>query len=123
MTLTAAVSEPLAAGLRLSLAPLEYALLIIYFVFVIGIGFALRRFDRKTHLITALIFVVASVLIAGVNLYALAFVLESLLGIPLAIAIIASALFVISYFLLGGLSSAIYNEVMQFIVILLALIP
>ena len=57
------------------------------------------------------------------NLYALAFVLESLLGIPLAIAIIASALFVLSYILLGGLSSAIYNEVMQFFVILLALIP
>ena len=85
--------------------------------------YLLRRFDRKTHLVTALIFVVASVLIAGVNLYALAFVLESLLGIPLAVAIIASALFVLSYILLGGLSSAIYNEVMQFFVILLALIP
>ena len=41
--MTAAVSQPLAAGLRLSLAPLDYASLIIYFVFVIGIGFALRR--------------------------------------------------------------------------------
>ena len=207
--MTVAAAEPLAAGLRLSLAPLDYALVIIYFFFVIGIGFALRRlvqtstdfflsgrslptwitgiafisanlgaieilsmaangaeygistvhyywigavpamvflgvvmmpfyygsrvrsvpeyllrrFDRKTHLVTALIFVLASVLIAGVNLYALAFVLESLLGIPLAIAIIASALFVLSYILLGGLSSAIYNEVMQFFVILLALIP
>src|SRR3954453_4128685 len=85
--------------------------------------YLLRRFDRKTHLVTALIFVLASVLIAGVNLYALAFVLESLLGVPLAVAIIASALFVLSYILLGGLSSAIYNEVMQFFVILLALIP
>src|SRR5438034_10607823 len=41
--MTVAVSEPLAAGLRLSLAPLDYTLLIIYFIFVIGIGFALRR--------------------------------------------------------------------------------
>ena len=41
--MSVAVSQPLAAGLRLSLAPLDYALLIIYFVFVIGIGFALRR--------------------------------------------------------------------------------
>src|SRR2546423_9633480 len=41
--MTVAVSQPLAAGLRLSLAPLDYALLIIYFIFVIGIGFALRR--------------------------------------------------------------------------------
>src|SRR6266702_157263 len=82
-----------------------------------------RRFDRKTHLTTALIFVLSSVLIAGVNLFALGFVLEGLLGIPLAVAIIVSALFVLSYILLGGLSSAIYNEVMQFFVILCALIP
>ena len=43
MTLTVTAAEPLAAGLRLSLAPLDYALLIIYFVFVLGVGFALRR--------------------------------------------------------------------------------
>jgi solute:Na+ symporter, SSS family len=85
--------------------------------------YLLRRYDRKTHLVNAIIFVVSSVLIAGVNLYALAAVLESLLGIPLAVAIIISALFVLSYILLGGLSSAIYNEVMQFFVICAGLIP
>src|SRR6202030_4346063 len=56
-----------------------------------------RRFDRKTHLVNAIIFVLSSVLIAGVNLYALAAVLDALLGIPLAIAIVVSALFVLSY--------------------------
>jgi SSS family solute:Na+ symporter len=85
--------------------------------------YLLRRYDRKTHLVNAIIFVVASVLIAGVNLYALAAVLESLLGVPLAIAIVAAAMFVLSYILLGGLSSAIYNEVMQFFVICAGLIP
>jgi solute:Na+ symporter, SSS family len=85
--------------------------------------YLLRRYDKKTHLVNAIIFVLASVLIAGVNLYALAAVLESLLGIPLAVAIVASALFVLSYILLGGLSSAIYNEVMQFFVICAGLIP
>ena len=85
--------------------------------------YLLRRYDKKTHLVNAIIFVVASVLIAGVNLYALAAVLESLLGIPLAVAIVAAALFVLSYILLGGLSSAIYNEVMQFFVICAGLIP
>ena len=44
-------------------------------------------------------------------------------AIMLAIAIIASALFVLSYILLGGLSSAIYNEVMQFFVIFAGLVP
>src|SRR5579872_4931470 len=85
--------------------------------------YLLRRYDRKTHLVNALIFVLSSVLIAGVNLYALSAVLEALLGIPLAVAIVVAALFVLSYIMLGGLSSAIYNEVMQFFVILLALIP
>jgi len=85
--------------------------------------YLLRRYDRKTHLVNAIIFVLASVLIAGVNLYALSAVLEALLGIPLAVAIVVSALFVLSYIMLGGLSSAIYNEVMQFFVILAGLIP
>lgn len=85
--------------------------------------YLLRRYDRKTHLVNALIFVLSSVLIAGVNLYALSAVLEALLGIPLAVAIVVSALFVLSYIMLGGLSSAIYNEVMQFFVICAGLIP
>jgi solute:Na+ symporter, SSS family len=85
--------------------------------------YLLRRYDRKTHLVNAIIFVLSSVLIAGVNLYALSAVLEALLGIPLAVAIVVSALFVLSYILLGGLSSAIYNEVMQFFVICAGLVP
>jgi len=206
---TAVPNVEAAAGLRLSLNGLDLALIIIYFTFVIGIGFALRRlvktstdfflsgrslpawitgiafisanlgaieilgmsasgaqygisivhyywigavpamvflgivmmpfyygsrvrsvpeyllrrYDRKTHLVNALIFVVSSVLIAGVNLFALSAVLEALLGIPLAVAIVVSALFVLSYIMLGGLSSAIYNEVMQFFVICAGLIP
>ena len=85
--------------------------------------YLLRRYDNKTHLVNAIIFVLSSVLIAGVNLYALAAVLDALLGIPLAVAIVVSALFVLSYILLGGLSSAIYNEVMQFFVIVAGLVP
>jgi SSS family solute:Na+ symporter len=85
--------------------------------------YLLRRYDTKTHLVNAIIFVLSSVLIAGVNLFALAAVLDALLGIPLAVAIVVSALFVLSYILLGGLSSAIYNEVMQFFVIFAGLVP
>ena len=196
-------------GLRLNLSPVDFVLMLIYFSFVLGIGFALRRavnssldfflsgrslpawitgigfisanlgateilgqsasgaqygasqvhyfwigaipamvflgivmmpfyygskvrsvpeylrlrFDPKAHLINAITFVVASMLIAGVNLYALAIVLEALLGLPLIVAIVLAAVFVLSYILLGGLTSAIYNEVMQFFVILIGLIP
>src|SRR3954468_18922133 len=81
------------------------------------------RFDSKAHLINAVTFVLASMLIAGVNLYALAIVLEALLGLPLFVAIVLAAVFVLSYILLGGLTSAIYNEVLQFFVILIGLIP
>src|SRR3954451_23410821 len=81
------------------------------------------RYDQKAHLINAITFVLSSVLLAGVNLYALASVIDALLGIPLPVAVVVSAGFVLSYILLGGLRSAIYNEVLQFFVILAGLIP
>ena len=81
------------------------------------------RYDKKAHLINAISFVAGSLLIAGVNLFALASVLEALLGVPLPLAVVLSALFVLSYILLGGLTSAIYTEVLQFFVILAGLIP
>jgi len=82
-----------------------------------------RRFDRNAHLFNAMTFAAAAVLIAGVNLYALALVIESLLGWPLWLAIIVGAGFVLVYITLGGLSGAIYNEVLQFFVIIAGLIP
>jgi SSS family solute:Na+ symporter len=81
------------------------------------------RFNMQTHLLNAIIFAVSAVLIAGVNLYALAIVLEALLGWPLVVAILVAAALVLVYITLGGLSSAIYNEVLQFFVILAGLIP
>jgi SSS family solute:Na+ symporter len=81
------------------------------------------RFNKPTHLLNALSFAFATVLIAGVNLYALALVLELLLGWPILFGIVVAAAIVLVYITLGGLSSAIYNEVLQFFVILAALIP
>ena len=85
--------------------------------------YLLRRFNAPTHLFNALTFATSSVLIAGVNLYALGIILQSLLGWPLWAAIVISAVFVLGYITLGGLSGAIYNEVLQFFVILAGLIP
>jgi SSS family solute:Na+ symporter len=82
-----------------------------------------RRFNAPTHLFNALTFAVSTVLIAGVNLYALAIILEALLGWPLWVSVIVAAGFVLAYITLGGLSGAIYNEVLQFFVILAGLIP
>jgi SSS family solute:Na+ symporter len=81
------------------------------------------RYGKATHLFNAFSFAVATVLIAGVNLFALALVLKIFLGWPIIVGIVVAAIIVLVYITLGGLSSAIYNEVLQFFVILAALIP
>ncbi|MCA0146495.1 sodium:solute symporter family protein [Blastococcus sp. LR1] len=85
--------------------------------------FMRRRFGTGAHLVNAISFAVAQILIAGINLYLLATIVEALLGWPLWISLIAAAAVVLSYITLGGLSAAIYNEVLQFFVIVAALLP
>ena len=85
--------------------------------------FMLRRFGPAAHLVNGISFALAQVLIAGINLYALATVVNLLLGWPLWVSVIVAAAVVLAYTGLGGLSAAVYNEVMQFFVILAMLIP
>ena len=85
--------------------------------------FLRRRFNPTTQRIQALLFSLANVLIAGVNLYAMALVVNTLLGWPLWAAIVGAGVVVLLYTLLGGLSAAIYNEVLQFFVIVAAMDP
>src|ERR1700759_3239354 len=66
------------------------------------------RFNNATHQLNAWTFAIASVLIAGVNLFALALVVNALLGWPKWLAILVAAGFVLAYIFLGGLSGAIY---------------
>jgi SSS family solute:Na+ symporter len=81
------------------------------------------RFNDPTHVLNSLSFAVATVLIAGVNLFAMALVIRLLLGWPIPISIVLAAGIVLVYITLGGLSSAIYNEVLQFFIILAGLVP
>jgi SSS family solute:Na+ symporter len=85
--------------------------------------FMLRRFGQPAHLVNAISFALAQVLIAGINLFLLASVVRSLLGWPLWVSLIVAAAVVLSYTALGGLSAAIYNEVLQFFVIVAFLTP
>src|ERR1700682_3044822 len=85
--------------------------------------FMRRRFGPGAHLVNAISFAIAQVLIAGVNLFLLATVVNALLGWPRWLSLIVAAVVVLSYITLGGLSAAIYNEVLQFFVILAALVP
>ncbi|MFI7455402.1 sodium:solute symporter family protein [Nonomuraea sp. NPDC049714] len=85
--------------------------------------FMRRRFGAGAHLVNAISFALAQVLIAGINLFLLATVVNGLLGWPLWVALLLAAAVVLSYITLGGLSAAIYNEVLQFFVIVAALLP
>ncbi|HVV09982.1 sodium:solute symporter family protein [Amycolatopsis sp.] len=85
--------------------------------------FMLRRFGPAAHWVNGASFALAQILIAGANLYLLASVVNLLLGWPIWVSIIIAAVIVLTYTALGGLSAAIYNEVLQFFVILAALIP
>jgi SSS family solute:Na+ symporter len=85
--------------------------------------FMRRRFGTGAHLVNAISFAVAQVLIAGVNLYLLATIVNVILGWSQWVSLIVAAAIVLTYTALGGLSAAIYNEVLQFFVILAALVP
>ncbi len=81
------------------------------------------RFNEATHAFNAGTFAVATVLISGVNLFALALIIHLMLGWSVTFAILVAAALVLVYITLGGLTSAIYNEVLQFFVIVAALLP
>ena len=57
------------------------------------------------------------------NLFALALVVNLMLGWSISVSILAAAVVVLGYITLGGLTSAIYNEVLQFFIIVAALVP
>ena len=85
--------------------------------------FMRKRFGTGAHLVNAISFAVAQLLIAGINLFLLAKIVNILLGWNLYVSLVVAAVIVLSYITLGGLSAAIYNEVLQFFVIVAALLP
>jgi SSS family solute:Na+ symporter len=81
------------------------------------------RFGDFAHAWNAGSFALATVLISGVNLFALALVVHLLLGWTIAVSIFVAAVIVLVYISLGGLTSAIYNEVLQFFIVVASLLP
>lgn len=81
------------------------------------------RFNEKTRGLNAIAFALMTVLASGISMYALAFLMEKLLHWPFDISVLVSAGIVLAYTYLGGLSSAIYNEVLQFFIIVIGLFP
>jgi SSS family solute:Na+ symporter len=81
------------------------------------------RFNRPTHLYQSIVFAVATILVAGVNLFALALLINVLIGLPLWASILAAAGVVLLYTTMGGLTATMYNEVLQFLIIVAFLVP
>src|SRR6201997_1831611 len=81
------------------------------------------RFDEKTRGFNAMTFAVMTVFSSGISMYAMGALLALLLGWNFTAAILISALIVLAYTFLGGLTSAIYNEVLQFFLIVMGFIP
>jgi SSS family solute:Na+ symporter len=81
------------------------------------------RFDEKTRGFNAITFAVMTVFSSGISMYALAKLLELVLGWNFNTSIVLSAIIVLAYIFLGGLTSAIYNEVLQFFLIVLGFLP
>ena len=81
------------------------------------------RFDEKTRALNAISFAVMTVFSSGISLYALAKLLEVVLHWNFDLSILIAAGIVMVYTFLGGLTSAVYNEVLQFFLIVLGLSP
>ncbi len=81
------------------------------------------RFDEKTRGFNAITFAAMTVFSSGISMYALAKLLELVLGWSFHMSVGLSAVIVLAYIFLGGLTSAIYNEVLQFFLIVLGFLP
>ncbi len=81
------------------------------------------RFDEKTRGFNAIMFACMTVLSSGISMYAMGLLLKLLLGWSFDTSVWVSALIVLAYILLGGLTSAIYNEVLQFFLIVAGFLP
>jgi SSS family solute:Na+ symporter len=80
-------------------------------------GYLKLRFGDGTSIVAAFSFAFMTVLMSGVNMFAMAEVMKVVLGWNLSFSIIVSSLAVAAYVALGGLRSAIFNEVLQFVLI------
>jgi SSS family solute:Na+ symporter len=89
------------------------------------------RFDEKTRAVNAFSFAIMTVLSSGISMYAMALLIQTL-GllhgiVPDAyifhVSVFVSAIIVLGYIFLGGLTSAIYNEVLQFFLIVAGFTP
>jgi solute:Na+ symporter, SSS family len=81
------------------------------------------RYNEATRGLNAISFAIMTILMSGISLYAMALLFNKMLGWSFHASILFAALVVLLYVFWGGLSSSIYNEVIQFFLIWLGLLP
>jgi SSS family solute:Na+ symporter len=81
------------------------------------------RFDEKTRGLNAITFAIMTVFSSGISMYALGLLFQLVLGWSFTASVLLSAVIVLIYTFLGGLTSAIYNEVLQFFLIVVGFAP
>jgi len=80
-------------------------------------GYLKLRFGESSRALAAICFGFMTVLMSGINMYSMALVMKVVLGWDIHFSIWVSSLTVAVYVVLGGLLSAIFNEVLQFVLI------
>jgi len=80
-------------------------------------GYLKLRFGEPARALSAISFGFMTVLMSGVNMFSMALILQVILGWNLDVSIWVSSITVALYVTLGGLLSAIFNEVLQFVLI------
>jgi SSS family solute:Na+ symporter len=80
-------------------------------------GYLKLRFGESSRALSSVSFAFMTVLMSGINMYSMALVLKIVLGWDINVSILISSVTVAVYVALGGLRSAIFNEVLQFILI------
>ena len=81
------------------------------------------RYDHRAHIMNALSFAIMTVLMAGIDMFAFAVIFRSVLGWPFTLSVALAGGVVLVFVTLGGLSSSIYNEFLQFFLIVLGFLP
>ena len=81
------------------------------------------RFDEKTRGLNAISFALMTILSSGISMYAMGLLLNLLLGWSFDVSVLLCGVIVLAYIAMGGLTSAIYNEVLQFFLIVFGFLP
>jgi SSS family solute:Na+ symporter len=81
------------------------------------------RYDHRAHIMSAFSFAVVTILMSGIDMFAFAKVFEVMLGWPFAFSVLLASGIVLIFVFWGGLASSIYNEFIQFFLIVLGFLP